>query len=242
MLRGLYSAASGMEAARVKLDIISANIANADTVGYKSTEAVFASMEDLMISKKSGMPVGPLGTGVRIQNTYTDLTQGPLIKTGSKYDLAISGAGFFVVDTGEEHIYSRNGSFYLDAEGYLITNEGYRVLGEDGYIVIGDDFIVSEDAMIETGGLLIDKLMLVEFSNPETLNKVGSGYFVNSGGEEIYSSSSKVRQGYLEGSNVTTLKGMVEMITAVRSYEAATKCIKAYDETLGKAVSEIAQI
>lgn len=169
MLRGLYTAASGMLAQAVRLDLETNNLANAATTGYKADQAELLSFPEMLLHRVGGQhgdpeplhpmgvqvrsrpegldrlpfrqapAVGPLGTGVYVEGVFTSFRQGPLRETGNPLDLALEGPGFFAVETPAGVRYTRAGSFRLDAEGYLSDPAGHRVLGVDGPIQVGQE-------------------------------------------------------------------------------------------------------
>lgn len=256
MIRGLYTAAAGMLVQMERQNIIANNLANVDTPGFKKDtqilemfpEMLISRINDIYITTLSGKkmeirpPVGFLGTGVQIEEVVPIFTEGNLKSTGNKLDLAISGEGFFTVQTPQGIRYTRNGSFTLNSAGALITNTGFLVLGENGPIFLsGTDIKISEDGGIYSDGEFIDRLRIVNFPNLSGLQKIGDSLFLptaNSGGE-IPAVNYRVYQGYLEMANVNTVKEMVEMIQCMRIYEANQKVIQSQDDTLQRLIVEV---
>lgn len=188
--------------------------------------------------------LGHLSYGIHSSEIMIDFEQGQLNSTGNSFDLALRGKGFFCIDTPEGERYTRNGSFAKDAEGWLVTKEGYRVIGEGGYIMIdGSDMTVNEKGEVFSGAQLVDKLKLVDFDDYKVLRKEGNGLIKIAEGVEAEPAitAGMIQQGFLEGSNVNSVKEMVEMLTMMRTYEANQKMIKIHDELIGKAVNEIAR-
>ncbi|AFI31566.1 flagellar hook-basal body protein [Borrelia crocidurae] len=163
MVRGIYTAASGMIAQRHRLEVIANNLANVDLTGYKKDLSVQKAFPEMLIRRtnddglykfpkgylETAPVVGKLGTGVEESEIYTSFEQGPLKITGNSLDLALTEEGFFVVQTPEGERYTRNGSFTLGREGILITKDGYPVIGEKGYIHIKDNnFKITEQGQI----------------------------------------------------------------------------------------------
>ena len=159
MIRGLYTGASGMIAQEARMNTVSNNLANVDKTAYKKDSAIFKAFPDMIIRRinESGlgitpagsydtMPyVGKLGTGVELNEVFTDFAQGSLQRTENNFDLALEGKGFFTVltETGEK--YTRDGSFTINQDGVLMTHNGNPVLGENGIIVVQkNNFIVNE--------------------------------------------------------------------------------------------------
>lgn len=257
MLRALYTAASGMTAQQFNIDTISHNLANVNTTGFKKLRAEFQDLLYLTVRRPaaggdegSGAPVGlDVGLGVRAAGTQMIFQQGNLQATGNSLDLALSGPGFFVVKgAGDEELYTRDGSFKLDAEGRLVTTDGYYVQGDGGEIEIPPEakeitvardgtisYITSDDSEPQEGG----KLSVVQFVNPSGLEKLGHNLYratASSGEaqqvEDVGSGNVAVEQGFLESSNVQVVEEMVNLITAQRAYELNSKAIQASDEML----------
>ncbi|MTI46853.1 flagellar hook-basal body protein [Sporosalibacterium faouarense] len=189
--------------------------------------------------------IGTTSGGVRLDRVATNFIQGDLRQTGNQLDFALKGDGFFKVHTPQGDMYTRDGSFTLNENGELITTEGYFVLGQYGSIVAeGDDFTINEKGQIINNGEAIDSLDIVTLDNIEDLRKQGNNLYKLEEGVEPQESefNGQVIRGYLEGSNVDTIKEMVKMITLMRNYESNQKIIRSHDEMLGKAINEIAKI
>lgn len=275
MIRGFYTSASGMVAQQSRLDAISNNLANVDKTAYKKDMTLFKSFPDMLIRRinESGlgitpagsydsMPiVGKLGTGVEVNERYTEFSQGAMKKTENKFDLALEGKAFFAVQTERGERYTRNGAFTINDDGILMTHNGNPVLGENGIIkVLHDDFIVNERGEIvvknkvegnakdaefqETNEWqVIDKLKLVDFENVREIKKIGNSMYKSTefSGPALPPEKVKVSQGFLEKSNVNVVREMVEMIEVQRSYEANQKSIQTHDQTLGKLINDVAR-
>jgi len=191
--------------------------------------------------------IGSIGYGVHIDEVFTDFTQGQLQPTGNPLDLALEGKGFMCIETAGGERYTRNGEFTRNSEGYLVTKEGNMVLGEKGAIQInGETSSINEKGEVLVDGALIDKLKLVDFKDYELLRKEGDGLIKIADEidvqENLTETKSILRQGYIEGSNVNSVREMVDMLTMLRSFEGNQKVLKAYDEMLGKSVNELGRI
>lgn len=189
--------------------------------------------------------LGHLSYGIHSGEVRTNYEQGQLQRTESSLDFALSGKGFFCIETPQGERYTRNGEFTKDAEGYLVTKEGYKVLGEGGYISIeGSNVIVNGKGEVYKDEQMIDKLKLVDFDDYKILRKEGDGLLkIEEGIEEgPVAASVLVQQGFVEGSNVNSVKEMVEMLTMMRTYEANQKLITMHDGLLEKAVNNIARV
>ncbi len=251
MLRGLYSAATGMTVQRGKMDVLTNNVVNATTTGYKKDGLVSSSFEEVLIDRindpyviNQGTGVGPYSFGTHIDEIHTDFTQGDLEFVVTQTSFALSGDGFFAVETPDDERYTRAGNFTVNAEGYLVTGEGHYVLGENGRIRVGaGDFAVDLKGNITANGWAIDSMRLVRFENTNDLRKQGDSlYYSFSGEAPLAAENCTVRQGFLESSNVDVATEMVNMITVYRTYEASQKILTMTDETLGLAVNKIGSL
>ncbi len=197
-----------------------------------------------LITKGGLNVIGTTNGGIRISNIETNFSQGALEETGNSLDLALKGNGFFKVSNeAGETFFTRNGNFTLNNNGEIITSEGYFLLNDQGgsILVDGMDFQVTQQGGILINNQVVDKVEIVDITNVRMLQKHGEGYYrVGTGATlETKPFTGEVLQGYLEGSNVNTIREMVEMITAFRVYESNQKVVKAYDELLQRAVNDI---
>ena len=190
--------------------------------------------------------IGSISAGIHVDEVVTDFSQGHLEPTGNSLDLAIQGRGFFTLEVNGEERYSRDGSFTLNSEGYLVNKDGYRVLGEKGYIQINSkDININEKGEILSADNVVDRLKLVDFNDYKALRKEGDNLYKIL--TEDWIDNGKhfegiVNQGSIEGSNVNSVKEMVDMISMLRTYEANQRLIKAHDELLGKAVNDVGRL
>lgn len=255
MIRGLYTGASGMLGEMTRTDVISNNLANVNTTGFKKDRAVFRASPEMGIHR-FGDPVtvgldktidpkpfiGVLGTGVQVDEINTDFSQGGLRVTSNPLDLAIRGEGFFEVQTPDGNRYTRDGSFSMDRQGFVISKDGHQVLGQNGPIRLlqDGDLKINSEGFVMMDGQVLDRLRVVSFNDFEQLTKQGDNLYVSTAAP--FQADAEVVQGALEGSNLNTVTEMVDLITAFRAYEASQKVIKTHDETLEKAVNEIARL
>jgi flagellar basal-body rod protein FlgG len=189
--------------------------------------------------------IGTGSAGVRLDRVAINYSQGNLIETGNSLDFALKGDGFFKIHTDKGVMYTRDGSFTLNDNGELITKDGHFVLGQYGSIIVdGRDFTINENGEIVKDGEIIDKLDIVRISNEEYLRKQGNNLYkmVDEVEPEEQSFDGQVLRGYLENSNVDTIKEMTNMITLLRNYEASQRVLKSQDELIGKAVNEIGKV
>ena len=251
MLRGIYTAAANMAAQEGRVEIAANNLANADTVGFKRELALLGSGPTRLLgiheNQSALHPLNTMTLGNGLWDAATDMRQGALKETGGKLDLALSGRGFFSIQTSEGIRFTRSGAFTLNGQGFISTVDGGLLLGESGNpIYIGNqDFTINGEGQIyNNAGIYIDKLRIVDFPSPEYLNKVGSSYFESSSrsGASFSVVKPNVFQGYLEDSNLRIVEEMVRMISALRSYERAQKLVQSYDDTLGRAVNDVGKV
>ena len=281
MIRGWYTAASGMRAQQWRLDSIANNLANVNTDGYKREQAAFRANPQLLMRrmKDDGQYVHPfgsgdvapiigrLGTGVELNELYVSFVQGSLLETQSDFDIALYGEGFMAVSTPWGERYTRNGSFQLGPEGYLVTKEGYPVMGENGFIQVqANNFRIDNEGNIwinaayerdpnvmisrETNTwedtVLLDTLKIVDFDNDRYLNKQGSSlyYATEYSGPAMVMNMNRpqVIQGSVEAANVEPVREMVQMIEVNRAYEANQKVIQAHDTMLGTLINQTARV
>jgi flagellar basal-body rod protein FlgG len=256
MFRSLATAASGMEAQQTKLDVTANNIANVSTNGFKKSRAEFA---DLMYQnlRPAGAPTGtganaPTGTeiglGTRLVSTARELGQGELHTTGNPLDIAIEGHGFLGVTlpTGET-AYTRNGALQINAEGRLVTSDGFSIQGditvppEAQSVTIAADGTISATVPSSSQPVELGKLQLAMFANPAGLAAQGGTLFreTSASGTAVLGApgeggAGSIRQGMLEISNVNVVEEMIDLISGQRAYEINSRVIKAADEMLGE--------
>ncbi len=245
MIRGIYTAASGMLAEITRADTIANNLANGNTTGYKKDVAIskdFASMLIQRINDGKDVPtIGTLGLGSEIDEIATIHTTGPMRTTGNSLDFAIDGNGYFAVETQNGLRYTRNGSFTRNGQGELVTSEGERVMGQNGAIRLPDGKVsVDETGQIAVDGVQAGQLQLVAFDNERELLKEGNSLFraPNAGRQ----ATGKVEQGMLEQSNVNVISEMVNLISGYRAYEVNSKTVQTHDQLLDKAVNEVGKV
>jgi flagellar basal-body rod protein FlgG len=241
--RGLFIAAAGMLADQLRQDVIANNLANATTPGYKGDRAVGEEFNSLLLNNlQTGAPVGQLGTGARIADVVTDGSQGALRHTDNTFDLAISGDGYFAVQSAAGTRYTRDGAFTLDNRGQLSTSKGEPVLGADGRPVVVPS---GGKATIDQGGrVFVNERQVATIGvtalDPQSVRKQGDDLFTGRVRQGV--APGRVEQGYLEQANVSSVHEMVDLISVMRSFESSQKASNALDETLGKAVNEIGKV
>lgn len=257
MVRGLYTSYTGMLNEQYRLDIMTNNLANASTVGYKEENVANQSFHDFLTVKirdessaYDNESIGKMNLGVRLGEVYTDYTQGSLRQTENPYDLAIEGDGFFqvkVIDRqGNESIkYTRDGSFKMTQDGYLVDTEGNRLQGEGGDIQIPTDSLnvsISSDGSVMAGGAIVNTITLADFENYDYIEKYGDNLYNLVDGAVQIETTAAIRQGFTEQSNVNVVSEMVDMITITRAYEANQKVMKTIDTMLEGAVNSVGKV
>jgi flagellar basal-body rod protein FlgG len=245
MIRGIYTAASGMLAESARTDTIANNLANVNTAGYKKDVAItkdFASMLIYRINDGAAAPsIGSLGVGAMVDEIATIHSTGMMRQTGNALDLAIDGNGYFAVQTPAGVRYTKNGTFTKNAQGQIVTQDGNPVMGTAGPITVNNaasNLTVSPDGRVMLDGVEAGQLSIVEFANEKQLLKEGDSLY-NANGAQARPSGSRVEQGMLEQSNVNVVAEMVNLITGYRAYEVNAKTVQAHDQLLDKAVNEV---
>lgn len=260
MIRALYTAATGMSAQETNIDVISNNLANVNTTGYKKSRADF---QDLMYqyllepgaqtSATTQSPSGiQVGLGVKTAAVQKIFAQGDLSSTGNPLDIAIEGDGFIGVQIpGDANLsYTRAGSLQLNKDGALVTSEGYLVQGaspipaEALSVTIGEDGKITYRTSGATTASEAGQLTAYRFANNAGLRAIGRNLFQETDASNSATSGNfnesgfgRIQQGFIEGSNVSVVEQVVNMITAQRAYEASSKGISTADEMLSQAIS-----
>jgi flagellar basal-body rod protein FlgF len=232
MDQGIYTAASGAIAMEERLAVISNNLANLNTVGFKKdrmSNEEFSKLLDTSSLYPGQYRTIPIDV---ITSTYSiDTTPGPSQKTGNPLDVALVGDGFFVVNTENGPRYTRAGSFHISPEGLLVTAQGYAVQGEGGDIALGSgEVVIDPKGNITLNRETLDTLQVVNIPT-EALVRQGNGLFAM---KEGYSPeavvSVNVSQGFLEAANIEPVKEMVQLIETQRAYEAYQRVIRSLND------------
>jgi flagellar basal-body rod protein FlgF/flagellar basal-body rod protein FlgG len=236
---GYYAAATAMASRTQALDTIANNLANASTVGYRAEHNVFGAV----LSATTDAPGSSLNQAINnygiMSGTKLDLSQGALQKTGNDLDLAIEGSGFFVVQTANGPMYTRNGSFQVASNGQLITASGDAVMGDKGTItMLPGPVSISTDGTISSNGAVAGKLRVVDFPAGTPLKSEGNTYYSAPVKSATTATGSTVQQGALENSNVNPISSMVELITAQRTAEMMQRSLAMYNSEMDKTASQ----
>ena len=256
MVKGLYTAYTGMINEQNRMDILTNNLANASTVGFKKEGATSQAFDEVLALKIKDTtdasivrPLGDISMGVKIGESYTDYSQGSLRETGNTYDIAISGTGFFTVEfrnkAGETSTkYTRDGGFTLNKEGYLVTKDGDYVLGTNGRIKVDplQNAVIDKMGRIYQDDRLVATLKITDFEDYNYLEHYGENYYQTVDGAKEKNGEFQTISGYLEMSNMSVVQEMVNMISVSRAYETNQKIVQAYDGTLEIAANQLGKI
>ena len=266
MWRGLYTAAAGMVTETHRTDVISNNLANVNTNGYKRDRALDSEFEPMLIRRINDDKdvkdvtsfkrfslggdqrpiVGTLGLGSYTREIATDHAQGPFQTTGNPLDLAISGEGYFMVQTPEGVRYTRDGSFRRSADGDIVTANGQLVLNRQGRrITLPEEALevsVSSDGTIFADHQEIDQLGFVQFNDRRAVLKQGNSLYFAQQGAQPQPATGTIEQGVLERSNSNVINEMVELINNYRVYEAGSKAVVTQDTMLDKSVNDVGRL
>lgn len=250
MLRALRTAALGMSAQQTSVDNTANNLANANTTGFKRANVVFQDLLYQSVQRGGEGEQRPaamqLGSGAAVVATQRTFLQGSLVQTGNSLDLAVNGEGFLQARRPDGSVvYTRDGSFTLDADGRVVTQSGLalepdlEVPPETQEIQIGSDGVVRVRLQNAPDTLEIGQIDVARFSNPAGLRAIGGNFFEQTGasgepqiGPPGEGGSGIIQQGFLESSNVDVVQEMVDLITAQRAYEMNSKMVTTSEEML----------
>ena len=224
MISGIHNIVDGAMIQKLRFDNIANNLANINTNAFKKDIISFNQTLSMKHVSK------------------TDFSPGPVIYTGNELDVALATQGLFKIQTPQGIRYTRNGSFTLNAQRFLVTPKGDKVLGQNGAISInGIKVSIENDGQVLVDNQPVDRILVVDFKRPQLLRKEGFSYYMYQGGEEEISTAENVdvRQSYLEKSNVNPTEEMVKMIETFRAFESAQKAIQCMDEMTGKMVNSL---
>ena len=258
MLKGLYTAYTGMLNEQYRMDTLTNNLANASTVGFKKEGATSQAFDSILTVKVKDQSVGTKNVermgrnnpGVRIGENYTDFTQGSFRITDNTYDLALAGEGFFAVEftnkAGETStMYTRAGQFTLNREGYLVTEDGDYVLDTQNRRIRLNTLAetqISDNGTISQNGVNVARIQVTDFEDYNYLEKYGETYYRPVEGARTTTASAEVKSGYLEMANVQIVSEMVNLISITRAYESSQKIIQAYDSSLEIAANQLGKV
>ncbi len=259
MVKGLYTAYTGMIQQEHRMDVLTNNLANADTNGYKKEGATAQSFDAMLAYKikdssegyRTAKRLGYNNPGVKIGEGYTDFSQGPMKETSNPYDLALTDKGFFAIEftnkAGETSVkYTRDGNFTLTADGFLVTQDGDKVLNSEGKPVeistTAAETLINTSGQIIQDGLVRDTIGITDFEDYNYLVHYGENMYEPIEGATEKEAAASVYAGFLESSNMSVVSEMVDMITVSRAYETNQKVITTIDGTLDIAANQIGRL
>lgn len=245
MYRGFYNAAQAMINQQRELDIISNNVTNANTAGYRKDEAVLNTFMDELILVSGRTQTSGHFLQTYVDTSKTNLEQSNFEYTESRYDMAIYGNVYFNIRNANGNVYqTRNGQFELDDEGYLTLGQSGRVQGQNGDIFLGnDDFVTDIDGNIYNDDGLVDQLLLTYIPSDADVAKFGDNLFTYDGNEQLPDGEEyTLIQGAFEKSNVDSTKEMTQAMEVQRHYEANSKILQYLDTMNQRAASTLGKI
>jgi flagellar basal-body rod protein FlgG len=240
MVDAISAAAAFMSNDIARMSVIGQNLANAATVGYRRELAVGGLRFDDHLAAGNGRgQSAALAALERVQ----DFRPGTLQSTGNPLDLAIEGEGFFEILTDGGSRYTRQGNFRLDSQGRLVTEAGFPVLGEGVEILLKSSQVsIDGQGRVFEAERQVGQLRIARFTDPRSLAHLGAGLYAAGAGSSLRSDGfARVRQGFVESSNVNSTQEMVKMIETVRHYESGQKVIQAYDDMMGRALGKLGE-
>ncbi len=248
MYKGFYTLASGMITENRNLNVISNNMTNVSTPGFKNSTMVSSTFKEEMTyrygnkSKTNPTEMGKTSMITTAQETITNYTQAGFDITGSSFDFGLSKAGFFQIQGEKGTVYTRNGSFILDDEGYISLPKVGRVMGKKGPIKMQtDQFMVDASGnIVNSKGIIEDQLVIMDFKDYSQLSRVGEGlYQTNATGTPV---ADAVVWKALEQSNVDSIREMTNMMSSQRALQSASQILKMYDQIMQKSTTEIGKV
>lgn len=259
MLRGLYTAASGMISQQRRQEMLTNNMTNASTPGYKADQASLRTFPQMLLANLSNTyenSTNELATGVYLQETVPNFLQGSLLETSHPTDIALIDGNLpenstllFAVQTANGQRYTRNGNFTRDNEGRLVTRQGMPVLDTNGNQIFlqSEQFEVRQDGTIVENGATVAQLEVMFIQNSNNLVKEGNGLLRLENAQPVSAIGNpnvtyQLQQGFIERSNVDLQQTMTEMLSAYRTFEANQKVLQTYDQSLDKAVNQVGRI
>jgi flagellar basal-body rod protein FlgF len=233
MANNIEAVSSSLEALQQRYTAITNNLANSSTVAYKRQIGQFQQVLSAQLGASQGS-----GSGQVQGHTGIDFTQGPIAQTDRPLDLAISGNGFFVVETPQGSLYTRNGTLSVNSQSQLVDSSGRLVAGDNGPIVIPKNTSLSQinvtsDGAVTAEGKTVGKLKIVDFPDKKALAPLGATSFTAGATDDpAVATNFQIKQGYQESSNVNVVQELVNLITVSRAYESNSKSISSQDDRL----------
>ena len=257
MNRAIYSSTSGGMAALARLDSVAQNLANVNTAGYKAERVIFRVRP---LDDTSGGSTDPIvrETGAQVDQVATvrDFSQGAVRNSGNPLDVAITGDGFFTVNTPRGERYTRQGNFSLDAEGFLVTAHGERVQGDGGDIQLGSSSgtgtgkgtgtaAIGEDGTVSLDGAPVGRLKVVSFGDKPQLVAEGNSLFAPARGaaaNPLDATATHLAPESVEAANVDAVSGMIELVDVTRGFETYMRAIERLDGITSRAINEVGRV
>ncbi|MCX7387114.1 MAG: flagellar basal-body rod protein FlgF [Planctomycetales bacterium] len=244
MISGLYSAATAMDVTNRRHEMVSENLANLQTPGYRRrvlSQSSFDTMMQPLQVATDGVDSSKL-LGATTGDTQYDFSQGHIQETKLKLDVALNGEGFFTVQSPDGPLYTRSGAFHLDPAGTLVNVDGQPILGIGGPIqvpagVTTEQIEITNDGSVYANDQQIGQLALVQFADNNTLTAVGASLFTAPPGAVTTGSSAEVLQGRLEMSNTSSVHELINMISLSRHRDAAQKALNTIAESIQKRIA-----
>jgi flagellar basal-body rod protein FlgF len=237
---GLYAAAAGLMARTDAMDTIANNMANSSTAGFRGRSTSFSSVlagHGQTLNSTLNEVTNSYGL---LGGSHLDMRPGSLERTGNDLDVGIDGPGFLSVQTATGTAYTRSGSLQLSAKGQIVTSSGDPVLGQSGPITIprGATLTISPDGTVSADGAIAGKLRLVEFTSTADPQSLGATYYTAAAKDIVASSTSLVRQGMIEGSNVNPVSSVIDLIDAQRQLEGMRHALTMIDTEIDKTAAQ----
>jgi flagellar basal-body rod protein FlgF len=233
----LYQAAAAMSATAQWQDLIAENLSAASVPGARKQEMSFSDVQ-----ARTGAP----NSSIPSANPVTNFQAGELRSTGNPMDFALEGSGFFSVKMANGQTnYTRDGEFQVNAQGQLVTKQGFAVLGDGGPLQFNPNsagtITVSATGDVSQGDQVVGKLSTSEFKNPGQLTRTGSGFFSadKAGAQAAASTSTKVRQGFIEAANTSPTTEMASLITAMRLFESNQKVLQMQSDRMSRVITDL---
>jgi flagellar basal-body rod protein FlgF len=241
---GYYALTAGLAAQTQALEVVAHNLANLATTGYRGQQTTFRSLvagHGIVSASLLNAAVNNFGV---LSGSRLDLTGGSIAPTGNPLDVAIAGSGFFSVQATQGVLYTRDGSFHITSTGQLVTSQGNAVLGEQGPVTLPNGAVaISSDGTISVDGTVVDKLRLAEFPAGTNLSALGNATYSAPAASAVVAADSSVRQGMLEGSNVSPTESVVQLLTVQRNAEMLGRAFTAIDGQLNQiAVQDLPKV
>jgi len=251
MINGMLEASRGCLKEEIRMDVIANNLANSTGIGFKKDRVSFQQyLNQTQTSEPQQITQEGLQRDPYLMTIDVDMSEGDIQTTGNELDLAITGDGFFKINTPDGIRYTRKGNFTLDSDGNMVTQDGYPVMGKAGTINIpisdtsNNVIVIDDQGSISVDETIIDQLDLVNFDDYAGLVKDERNLFRNdSDNPEVeISTDTTVKQGYIELSNVNVAEEMVNMIHSMRAFESYQKAVKAIDQMNNEAINQVGRL